>query len=139
MAKLTNADLEALVDTLTKENEELKANIAMGAVDDGAKDKEIAEAKGLAASLQEDNQKLRDELDERDARAAQEKTAFLDAAENLNDEKDRADKAELALAEQNAELTKLRSENSKLREKVERLARAGSTLHGHIDDLPVPY
>lgn len=139
MANLSKADLEALVDQLTKENEELKANSAMGAVDDGAKDKEIAEAKALAASLQEDNQKLRDELDKLNVEAGIDGDMRAVMSNDLNDEKDRADKAELALAEQNAELTKLRSENSKLREKVERLARAGSTLHGHIDDLKVPY
>lgn len=139
MATLTKADLEKIIDEQTAELEALKAKGAETATDDGAKDKEIAEAKGLAASLQEDNQKLRDEIDSLNAAQMERDTLHNDTVQTAEDEKARADKAEIALAEQNAELTKLRSENSKLREKVERLARAGSTLHGHIDDLKAPY
>ena len=139
MTTLTKADLEKIIDEQTAELEALKAESAETATDDGAKDKEIAEAKGLAASLQEDNQKLRDELDKKQVRITELTEAGNDTHDDLGKERDRADKAEIALAEQNAELTKLRSENSKLREKVERLARAGSTLHGHIDDFKAPY
>ena len=84
-------------------------------------------------------EKMRDELDKKQVRITELTEAGNDTHDDLGKERDRADKAEIALAEQNAELTKLRSENSKLREKVERLARAGSTLHGHIDDLKAPY